>query len=230
MVSSREFDNWRDVMDWDVANWSGAVRFWQQHSAVSLERAHVLELGAHRGGLSLYAAARGADVVCSDIESPERPASPVHVKYGVEDRITYRAINATAIDFPDATFDLVVFKSVLGGLGQWSEGQATTMAEIARVLKPGGELWFAENLRAGWLHMVSRRYVLKRAWHYPTFEEFTGTCGVFDRVESKRYGVLATFGRKHAIQDVLARVDAVIDPITPLRWKYILFGVATRGR
>jgi ubiquinone/menaquinone biosynthesis C-methylase UbiE len=217
-------------MDWDVANWSGAVQFWQQHSAVSLQGARVLELGAHRGGLSLYAAARGADVVCSDIESPERPASPLHTQYGLEDRITYQAINATAIDFPDATFDLVLFKSVLGGLGQWSEAQATTMAEIARVLKPGGELWFAENLRAGWLHMVSRRYFLKRAWHYPTFDEFIGTCDVFDRVETKRYGLLATFGRKHAIQDVLARVDAVIDPVAPQRWKYILFGVATRGQ
>lgn len=229
MPPSQEFASWRDVMDWDVANWSGAVPFWQQHSRLSLDGARVLELGAHRGGLSLYAAARGADVVCSDIESPERPASPLHVKYGVGERITYRAIDATAIDFPDATFDLVLFKSVLRGLGQWSTAQARTMAEIARVLKPGGELWFAENLRAGWLHMVSRRYFLKRAWHYPTFDEFQGTCDVFDRVSTKRYGVLATFGRKHAIQDVLARVDAVIDPVAPVRWKYILFGVATRG-
>ena len=129
MGQSGEFDRWRDVMDWDVANWSVAIPFWKQHSARSLDGARVLELGAHRGGLSLYAAAGGAEVVCSDIESPERPASPVHLKYGVEDRITYRAINATAIDFPDATFDVVVFKSVLGGLGPWSEAQAATMAE-----------------------------------------------------------------------------------------------------
>jgi len=230
MGQSGDFDRWRDVMDWDVANWSVAIPFWKQHSALSLDGARVLELGAHRGGLSLYAAAGGAEVVCSDIESPERPASPVHLKYGVQDRITYRAINATAIDFPDATFDIVLFKSVLGGLGPWSEAQAATMAEIARVLKPGGELWFAENLRAGWLHMMSRRFFLKRAWHYPTYEEFRGTCNVFGRVETRRYGLLATFGRKQAIQDVLARVDAFIDPVVPLRWRYILFGVATRTR
>ena len=230
MSISQDFDGWRDVMDWDVANWSGAIAFWQEHTALSLQGARVLEIGAHRGGLSLYAAVLGAEVVCSDIESPERPASPVHLKYAVDDRITYRAVNATAIDFPDASFDLVLFKSVLGGLGEWSQAQSLAMAEIARVLKPGGELWFAENLRAGWLHMVSRRYFLKRAWHYPTFDQFHETCAVFDQVETRRYGLLATFGRKRAIQDVLARVDAVIDPVVPRRWKYILFGVATRGQ
>ncbi len=79
--------------------------------------------------------------------------------------------------------------------------------------------------------MVSRRYLLKRAWHYPTFEEFTGTCAASSiTCETKRYGCSRRSGCKHAIQDVLARVDAVIDPVAPQRWKYILFGVATRGQ
>ena len=230
MSPSEEFNGWRDVMDWDVANWSRAVKFWAERAARPLNGASVLELGAHHGGLSLYAASHGAEVVCSDITSPEASAGPMHARYGLGSTITYRAIDATAIDFPDATFDIVMFKSVLGGIGAWSDPQRRMMAEIARVLKPGGELWFAENLTGSRLHMLSRRHILKRDWNYATFAQIADVCGAFDRVETQRYGVLAAFGLRPALQNVLARVDAVLDPVAPQTWKYILFGVATRGQ
>jgi 2-polyprenyl-3-methyl-5-hydroxy-6-metoxy-1,4-benzoquinol methylase len=97
-----------------------------QHRAARVPR-----LGARRGGLSLWMAAKGHHVTCSDIESPRETARPLHDKYGVTGRIRYEALNAAELPYRDR-FDLIVFKSVLGAVGAQGgvERQRTAVQQI----------------------------------------------------------------------------------------------------
>ena len=56
-----------EVIEWDVKNWSRAIEFWEKDIPENLEGMKVLDIGGRNGGLSLFWALKGADVVCSDV-------------------------------------------------------------------------------------------------------------------------------------------------------------------
>lgn len=107
-----------DVVEWDVRNWWRAIRFWEKtHLFEDVQGKKVLDVGGRNGGLSLYWALKGADVVCSDIHADGfEQAKKLHKQYGLEGKIKYEIIDATKIPYQD-TFDIICFKSVLGGVG-----------------------------------------------------------------------------------------------------------------
>jgi len=138
-----------DIVEWDVPNWSVALDYWQEHTACDLPSIHALEIGSRRGGLSLWLALCGAHVLCTDIDGPSEIAAEKHFEYGVSRQVEYADLDALDIPYAEA-FDVVLFKSVLGGIGRGNrkDRQCRAVAEMYRALKPGGELWFAENLVA----------------------------------------------------------------------------------
>jgi ubiquinone/menaquinone biosynthesis C-methylase UbiE len=136
-------------------------------------------------------------------------------------------LDAIAIPFPDNSFDIVTFKSVLGALGTY-KNQEKMINEIYRVLKPGGELWFAENLKASILHRAARRIYRGNAWRYPSLKEIVSLCKPFASKSLKPYGFSAVFGRIESLQTLLGKIDRILDGIIPSRWKYIVFGVARK--
>src|SRR5215470_12271716 len=99
----------REVCEWGRwTGWAAPFRFWASH----VRPGRALELGARRGGLSLWLALRGCDVVCSDLWGSER-ARPLHERHGVA--AAYEDIDVTSIPYENA-FDIVAFKSLLGAL------------------------------------------------------------------------------------------------------------------
>lgn len=127
-----------DILQWDVRSWAKALRFWE--SRVRWDRmAAGLELGGRAGGLSLWMAKGGLQVVCSDLENTAATAGPLHARRGVSPQITYRDIDATNIPYEDH-FDLIAFKSIIGGIGRDGhiERQRAVFAQIHKALKPGG--------------------------------------------------------------------------------------------
>ena len=46
----------KDIIEWDVVNWSKALTFWEKYSKPITGGSKVLEIGSRNGGLSLYAA------------------------------------------------------------------------------------------------------------------------------------------------------------------------------
>ena len=66
---------------------------------------------------------------------PAPAAQQLHASYGVAECVTYAEIDALCIALADATFDVVCFKSVLGGIGGASdyEGQQRAVREMYRV-------------------------------------------------------------------------------------------------
>jgi len=223
-----------DVVLWDTKNWSNAIYFWLAHTQYdTLSDKKCLEIGAREGCLSLLLAYLGCEkIVCSDLMNPREIALKVHEKYPfAKARILYESVDCLKIPYHDESFDIVTFKSVLGSLGLY-ENQIMSLKEIYRVLHYGGELWFAENLRASRLHQVFRKAFVRWAqrWYYPSVQEIIGglTHSGFKEIEFRVYGFFAPFGYFEFFRSALATLDRVLDKHLPEEWKYIAFIVARK--
>jgi len=221
----------REILQWDVANWRVVLQLWDE-TAVCRDDAQVLDLGARDGGLSLYFASKGCRVVCSDLNGPSPVAKVLHERYGVGHLVKYEAIDATNIAYPEASFDIVCFKSVLGGIGGAGgyTAQEKAVREMHRVLRPGGKLLFAENLVGTRLHAFLRKRFVAwgERWRYLSLGEVHDLLRPFSEVTRVCTGLLATFGRREWQRSLLHFVDVLVDPITPDAWKYIVAGCAVK--
>lgn len=220
-----------DIVSWDIATWKKAAYFWESRLPPNLS-GKVLEIGSHRGGLSLYFALGGFDVICSDIENPESKASPVHESYGVRDRVEYAQADALELPFDEAKFEIVCFKSVLGGIGRDGryDHQKMAITEIHRVLKPGGYLLFAENLIASPLHRFVRRRFVKwgSSWRYLSMYELNELLTDFSAHELRAFGFVSAFGRSERMRRILAGIDRLLLPFIPETARYVATGVAKK--
>lgn len=220
-----------DIIVWDIANWSKFLPFCERFLDTDPAGKQALEVGARGGGLSLYLALKGYEVVCSDIEAPEAQAWPLHARHRVADKITYRAVDILDPPYPEASFDLIIFKSVLNALRQ-ARFQAQAVQELHRLLRPGGLLLFAENLRASPLHRILRRFFrpgwLLRRRRYPTTVEIRSWCADFREFHGETWGFMGALGRQERERRQLARLDAAILPLVPQKWRYIIFACARK--
>ncbi len=107
-----------DIVEWDSVNWAKFLDFINK-SGMEFQGKRVLVLGERNGGMSLFFALKGAKDLCSDLDGPTDQAHALHEKYGVQSKIQYAAIDAIHIPSEyDGQFDVVTFKSVLGGIGR----------------------------------------------------------------------------------------------------------------
>lgn len=219
----------RAVIGWDIRNWSRVLPMWQRQIDIHRPR-RALAIGERNGGLSLWLASQGVEVLCTDLGVSLEPARAMHRRYGVGGLVTYQNLDATDIAHADHTFDLVVFKSVLGAL-HTKDRQLQAMGEIHRVLTPGGLLLFAENLVGSPLHTLLRsRFVpWERGWRYLRIEHDRDLFSAFDMVELETWGALGLLGRNEGQRDLLARIDSRLAPHLPSAWRYILFGVCLKS-
>lgn len=218
-----------DILGWDTATWSNALTFWRAYGPPLGPGARCLEVGSGGGGISLWLARQGCDVVCSDITVPGPEARALHRRQGVSSRVSYRACDVMDLGFREE-FDVVVFRSVLGALGDRGgrEPQRTALQEIGRALRPGGALLFAENLAASGLHRWARRRFVPwgREWAYIPLAELGSLLDPFPRWSVETTGVVAAFGRTERQRRRLAAVDRRLTRLVPDRWHYLAYGVA----
>lgn len=225
----------RDVIEWDTVTWGRAVSYWQAEQLnctnVHGGGAYVLDIGSRGGGLSLMFALMGCQVHCTDLKNPKETAGPLHQRYGVESRITYWALDALKLN-EEETYDIICFKSVLGGVGHHDnyEAQQKMMYNIYRALKPGGYLFFAENVVASPLHRFLRKHFISwsRYWRYVTLEEVDELCCPFSEVWHKNFGFLGAMGRNERQRVFLGSVDRLLDRFIPASAKYCVSVVAKK--
>ena len=106
--------------------------------------AEVLDVGCSAGLYARTLAAAGANVHALDASRPFlEEAARLAARDGVN--LTLVQGDAHALPFPDARFDLV---TVGASLNEFAD-PARAVAEIARVLRPGGRAWFMYARRAG---------------------------------------------------------------------------------
>lgn len=107
----------------------------------------ILEIGVGNGRDSIFFAQAGNEVMGIDIASGAITlAIENSKKAGVEPKIRFAVGDAEHLEFPDGTFDAVYSISVLH-----STWLPASMAEISRVLKPGGKvmLYLYEMTKSG---------------------------------------------------------------------------------
>lgn len=216
--------------DWDVVNWSKALPLWSSALPEQLHGKCAVEIGARSGGLALWLALRGARVVSGHFRGEAEQARSLHLRYGVSDRVSYEQIDVTSLGH-ECEFDVVVMKSVLGGVGAFGrqDRQQLAVREIYKALRPGGIFLFAENLRSTRLHDLVRRTKRGETWRYPTVEEFSEMLGVFDEVAWQTHGFLGMFGFNERQRTALGRVDGWLCPVLPARFRYLMYGVARKS-
>jgi SAM-dependent methyltransferase len=222
----------RDIVEWDTANWSRAITFWERHTQQDLGSVRALEVGCGNGGLSLWIALHGGQCLCTDVEGPRPMAVEKHRRFGVESLIRYAPLDATAMTYENE-FDVVLFKSVLGGVGHHGrkDRQRKALDAIYRALKPGGELLFAENLVASPLHRLMREQFTSWGdyWCYMTADELTSCMDSYANIDMKLVGFLGAFGRTETQRRMLGSLDiAFVERAVPRAWRYLAFGVARK--
>ena len=115
--------------------------------------ARVLDVGSFNTYLAAHLARRGASVVATDLLrqrltkslmrrvglAPRKPTEAFYFTWTRAMRaagVTVHSLDATAIDYPDGTFDAVVALSVIEHIPAVDRA----VAELHRVVKPGGRL------------------------------------------------------------------------------------------
>jgi 2-polyprenyl-3-methyl-5-hydroxy-6-metoxy-1,4-benzoquinol methylase len=220
-----------DIIQWDIATWSRALLFWEKE--IDWSKVTVgLELGARQGGLSLWLASKGIKTICSDRGDVRLTAEALHKKHNVTSLIAYEDIDATSIHYENY-FDVIVFKSILGGIGYGDNkaAQQKSIREMYKALKPGGKLLFAENLTASALHkkLRSRCAGWGSAWRYVTKQELEEFLSEFSSKQILSTGFSSVFGRNESQKKFLTAMDrGILNHITPESWKYLGYGYATK--
>lgn len=221
----------RDIFEWDVYNWKKALWIWEKYIPPSLKGYKVLEVGAGRGGLSLYFSLKDADAVyCTDVENPENKCLPLHRKYRCRN-IIYEAMDVLQIPFVDF-FDIVAFKSVMGDVSKNGEDfkKKIMIESIHRALKKNGMLFFAENLEASPIHSLFREKFIPwgKTWNYLKLSEVKELFSNFQSLNYITFGVVGCFGKKESQRKILGCVDDVLEKLLPQRFHYVIAGVAIK--
>lgn len=228
------------IIEWDVANWSESIKFWEQHvpNPSNPSQAKVLALGERNGGLSLWLGLKGYNVVCSDYEGVTQECKEMHAKYGVENLMTYQNIDIYDIPFEDNTFDLVICKSVIGGLKlshhdkttRTLNNQQLAVNEIKRVLKPEAAFFGAENMRGSHLlHQIRTRYKKGNVgWRHFKVAELKGLFNDYSTKSFAFFGLAPGLTNNTLINKCIYLFNKVLDKITPKSLKYIAFIIAKK--
>jgi SAM-dependent methyltransferase len=222
-----------DIFGWDVITWSSSLEHWQCHATVDLTSSTALEIGAgESGGLSLWLALQGCDVICSTLGEVSARVRALHRRYGVAHRVRYASVDVLALDTREA-FDVIAFKSVLGGIGARDrmDRQQDAIRRLHGALKPGGNLLFAENLAATRAHAAFRgRFGAgKDGWRYPTVREMSDLLRPFAAAHCRTAGFLGARGATDLQRRASGAVDAFLCRwIVPAAWQYVMMGVAIK--
>ena len=222
----------KPYIEWDIATWSKALNYWQtiiEGKKPKLD--YGLEVGANKGGLSLFfSRVYNSQIICSDYKFPDT-AREIHQTYSLTTIPQYQQVDATKMTFEDDTFDFVVFKSVLGGIGHHKgySGIQKCLSEIHRVLKPNGILFFAENAKGSYLHQLARAVYRRDGWRFIALQEFESLLQIFSEKKLNLTGFSAAFApNQEKLKKTLSQFDDYSSDFVPQNWKYVAYGYAIK--
>lgn len=153
----------------------------------SVERGRVLEVGCGRGvGLPLLLSQFGAahvDGIDLDPRQVARAQTRHRGKY--DGRIDLRVASVEQLPFQDASFDAVFDFGILHHVPVWQNA----VAEIGRVLKPGGTFFFEEVTSAAlkrWSYRTFLKHPQENRFSETEFLEALQNCGLRPKSEIRR--------------------------------------------
>jgi ubiquinone/menaquinone biosynthesis C-methylase UbiE len=133
-------------------------RLFEMMDIDDLQNKNVLDVGCGNGQYAVLFALLGANVCGFDL-SPIGVAIGKRVAEvnGVSDLCRLSVQSASAMAYPDAIFDVVVFHEALHHAIKYPNVHEETL----RVLKPGGIVVCAETLRGNWLLDLGRKITMR---------------------------------------------------------------------
>lgn len=138
----RSYARWAPVYDATFGRVSNVGRL-QAVRHINARGGRVLDVGIGTGmALETY----GRDLCVSGVDYSEQMLARARARVarlGLAQVETLRQMDARALDFPDASFDTVAAMHVLSVVPE----PERVMAEIARVLRPGGQVVIANHFR-----------------------------------------------------------------------------------
>ena len=114
------------------------ARVLEELGGVDLSASHLLDVGASHGLITLALAERSAAAVGVDVD-----LEGIHAAAREAGRAEFAIASGMALPFADASFDVVVCNHIY----EHVPDAPRMMAEIARVLRPGGTCYFAGGHR-----------------------------------------------------------------------------------
>lgn len=127
----------------------------------------VLDWGCGNGHFSFFLRSLGARVTGFSLETPPSSMAGSSEFEFVQGRFS----DPRTLPFADATFDAVVGVGVLEHVWETNGDERASLAELARVLKPGGTLLtFHLPNRSGWVEKVVLASGLKKHFHKRKFD------------------------------------------------------------
>jgi 2-polyprenyl-3-methyl-5-hydroxy-6-metoxy-1,4-benzoquinol methylase len=124
------------------------------------EKVHVLDAGCGRGELSVYLGCQGFRVTGVDIsEEGVRVSKELAESIGVTDRCQFLAESLEHVSLPNEACDFVIGHAALHHFIKY----AGVSEELRRILKPGGEMFFADSFGENKIyHLFHNRAKMER--------------------------------------------------------------------
>lgn len=227
----------KDIIEWDVQNWSQLIPAWTPLLDKLERNSKILAIGERNGGLSMWLALQGFNVVCTDRMNPQQYAISLHKKHGVTDKITYSELDIVNCNWEKEQFDLVIAKSVIGGLKS-DPGNSTTrnlqvqqqaINNIHGLLKKGGYFLSAENMQGSLLVKQIRKMKNRdKGWRYLSWDEMNTLYSSFSEVHIKAFGVLPSLTGNVFLNSFIFGINKYFLQPLPSAYKYISFTIARK--
>ena len=172
-------------------------RFERAHGAalrrrqLAAARGRVLEIGGGTGANLPHYPDAVDELVVTEPDDAMRARAERRLRE-TDGHATVVKASAEALPFPDASFDTVVGTTVLCTVPD----QAAALQEVRRVLKPGGELLFAEHVRspdpaaARWQDRLERPWAVVTGGCHPNRDTRTALEAAGFQVEVAEQGEL----------------------------------------
>lgn len=226
----------QDIIRWDVLNWSELMDHWMSILEQLPRNSKVLAIGEREGGLSLWLALMGFDVVCTDITDVSSTAGSLHARYNVADKITYKTLDIVNDEWPAQQFDLIIAKSIIGGLKAQRNNAATRNREVQQkavhniysLLKPGGYFLSAENMSGNMLTRLLRGKSANKGWLHLEYAGIPTLFAPFSLVQIKTFGILPTFFPGKPVNAAMYLLNKYVLSFLPAGSRYIAFVAARK--
>lgn len=226
----------KDIIEWDVLNWSQLIRFWSPIIDVQPRTKNVLAIGERNGGLTAWLASKGFNVLCTDRTGPTDEAKALHRRLGIADNIRYGQLDVLQCGDIAEKFDLIIAKSVIGGLKadytdrttRTFDAQQKAVNNIYGLLNDGGYFLNAENMRGCMLMDSYRNRSGKNSgWRYLNSWEIDVLFSHFEYRDVRCFGILPTLFENDALNKLSFQLNRALR-FLPRSYKYISFVAARK--
>ena len=152
-----------------------------------------LDVGCGVGfAASEIAGATKLDVTGVDVD-PDQVSAATH--RAARENLRFRVMDATALDFPDGEFDVVATSMTTHHIPDWERA----LAEMVRVLRPGGYLIYSDHVFPAWLGRIFGRLV--RFAGFPSargIDSVAAKSGLSEVLEARRFRHVDAIWTKNA--------------------------------